>query len=70
MVEWETEEVTPDPLYIITANDPVTCSIYTKENKLIWIKGLKIFKKIAKRKEKVLLMANQAKLWVFQLAPR
>ena len=31
MIEWETGEITTEPLNIIAADDPVTCAIYTKK---------------------------------------
>ena len=31
-VEWETGEITFEPLLIIAADDPVTCAAYAKEN--------------------------------------
>ena len=31
-VEWETGEITFEPLSIIAADDPVTCAAYAKEN--------------------------------------
>ena len=30
-VEWETGEITYEPLYINAADDPVTCAAYAKE---------------------------------------
>ena len=34
-VEWETGEITFEPLSIIAADDPVTCTEYVKENDLL-----------------------------------
>ena len=34
-VEWETGEITYEPLSIIAADDPVTCAAYAKENDLL-----------------------------------
>ena len=31
-MEWETEEVTFDPLSVIATDDPVTCAAYPKQN--------------------------------------
>ena len=39
MVEWENGEITPEPLSIIAANDPVTCAIYAHDNNLLKLKG-------------------------------
>ena len=37
-VEWETGEITFEPLSIIAADDPVTCAAYAKENDLLALK--------------------------------
>ena len=34
MVEWETEEITEEPLSIIAQDDPVTCSASAKHHNL------------------------------------
>ena len=70
MIEWENGEVTSEPLSIIAADDPVTCAIYAKENNLLDLDGWKRFKGIARRQQKLLRMANQAKLRSYQTAPR
>ena len=38
-VEWDTGEITFEPLSIIAANDPATCAAYAKENYLLALKG-------------------------------
>ena len=38
-VEWETGEITFEPLSIIAADDPVTCAAYAKENDLLALEG-------------------------------
>ena len=38
-VEWETGEITFEPLSIIAADDPVTCASYAKENDLLALEG-------------------------------
>ena len=35
LVNWETGESTYEPLYLIAADDLVSCAIYAKENKLL-----------------------------------
>ena len=35
LLEWETGEVTAEPLNIIASNDPVTCAIYAQEKGLL-----------------------------------
>ena len=65
MIEWETGEITAEPLSIIAADDPVTCAIYAKQHNLLELDGWKQFKGIAKRQKKLFRMANQAKLRSF-----
>ena len=31
MIEWETGEITSEPLPIIAADDPIACAIYAKK---------------------------------------
>ncbi len=70
MIEWETGEVTAEPLTTIAADDPVTCAIYAKEKGLLNEPGWKRFKGIAKRDKKMLRQVNQAKLRSFRSAPK
>ena len=48
-VEWETGEITYEPLSIIAADDPVTCAAYTKENDLLAVEGWHRFRNLAKK---------------------
>ena len=41
MVEWETREVTSEPLTVIAADDPVTCAVYARDNNLLDTEGWK-----------------------------
>ena len=70
LVQWETDEVTPEPLTVIAADDPVTCAIYAKEKGLLDLPGWKRFKSIAKRQKKFTRMVNQAKLRSYNTAPK
>jgi hypothetical protein len=70
MIEWETGEITSEPLNIIAADDPVTCAIYAKDHGLLDKPGWKRFKQIAKREKTFTRMVNQAKLRSFNTAPR
>ena len=70
MLEWETGEVTAEPLHLIAADDPVTCAIYARDNDLLDLPGWKRFKWIAKREKMLLQMTNQAKLRSYRTAPR
>ena len=61
-VEWETGEITYEPLSIIAADDPVSCAAYAKENDLLALEGWCRFRNLAK-KDKVLARAiKQSKI--------
>ena len=70
MIEWENGEITNEPLSVIAADDPVTCALYGDENNLLDKPGWKRFKRIAKRKKKMLRMLNQAKLRSYRTSPK
>ena len=70
LIEWETGEVTSEPLSLIAADDPVSCAIYARDHKLLDKPGWKRFKQIAKREKTFTRMVNQAKLRSFNTAPR
>ena len=55
-VEWETGEITFEPLSIIPADDPVPCAAYATENDLLALEGWRRFRSLAK-KDKVLARA-------------
>ena len=60
--EWETGEITFEPLSIIAADDPVTCAAYAKEKDLLALEGWRRFRSLAK-KDKVLARAiKQSKI--------
>ena len=61
-VEWETGEITFEPLSIIAADDPVTCAAYAKENDLLALEGWCRLRRFDK-KDKVLTRAiKQSKI--------
>ena len=61
-VEWETGEITFEPLSIIAADDRVTCAAYAKEYDLLALEGWRRFRRLAK-KDKVLARAiKQSKI--------
>jgi hypothetical protein len=70
MIEWENGEITTEPLAIIAADDPVTCAISARDNKLLDLDWWKPFKGIAKRQQKLVRLANQAKLRSFCTATK
>ena len=70
MIEWENGEITSEPLNDIAPDDPVTCAIYAGENELLELPGWKRFWTIAKKRKKMIRMANQPKLRSFRAAPK
>ena len=61
-VEWETGEITFEPLSIIAAVDPVTCAAYAKENDLLALEGWPRFRNIAKKDEVLARTIKQSKI--------
>ena len=55
-VEWETVEITFEPLSVFAADDPVTCAEYAKEEDLLAVEGWDRFRNLVK-KDKVLARA-------------
>ena len=62
MVEWETGEITEEPLSLIAAGDPVTCGEYTKKHDLLHLDGWKRLKHIAKNQKQLTRAINQSKI--------
>ena len=47
MVEWESGEVTYEPLTLISKDDPITCAVYAKKHDLLDTTGWKHLKRFA-----------------------
>ena len=62
MVEWETGEITEEPLSLIAADDPVTCATYAKKHDLLHLDGWKWLKHIAKNQKQPTRVINQSKI--------
>ena len=62
MVEWETGEITDEPLSLIAADDPVTCAEYAKKHDLLHLDGWKKLKHIAKNQKQLTRAINQSKI--------
>ena len=62
MVEWETGEITDEPLSLKAADDPVTCAEYAKKHDLLHLDGWKRLKHIAKNQEQLTRAINQSKI--------
>ena len=61
-VEWETGEITYEPLSIIAADDPATCAAYAKENDLLVVEGWSRFRNLAKKDKGLARAIKQSKI--------
>ena len=62
MVEWETGEVTEEPLSLIAADALVTCAEYAKKHDLLHLDGWKRLKQIAKNQKQLTRAINQSQI--------
>ena len=62
MVEWETGEITEEPLSIIAQDDPVTCAAYAKEHNLLHLPRWNKLEHIAKHEKTLTRAINQTKI--------
>ena len=62
MVEWETGEITEEPLSIIAKDDPPTCAAYAKEHNLLHLPEWNKVKHIAKHQKILTRAINQTKI--------
>jgi hypothetical protein len=69
-IEWESGEITYEPLNVIAIDEPTTCVAYTAKHNLLVTPGWKRFSRLAKRQNKMLRMANQVKLRSFRTATK
>ena len=52
-IEWETGEITFEPLSVIAVDDPITCAAYAKEKNLYNLDGWKRFRHLIKKKKTI-----------------
>ena len=62
MVEWETGEITEEPLSLIAADDHVTCAKYAKKHDLLHLDGWIRLKHIAKNQKQLTRAINKSKI--------
>ena len=62
MVEWETGEITEEPLSIMAQDDPVTCAAYAKEHNLLHLPKWNKLEHIAKHQKTLARAINQTKI--------
>ena len=59
-VEWDTGEIAEEPLSLIAADDPVTCTVYAQKHDLLHLDGWKRLKHIAKNQKQLTSTINQS----------
>ena len=60
MVEWESGEVTNEPLTLISKDDPITCAVYAKKHDLLDTTGWKHLKRYAKTSKRLIRAVKQS----------
>ena len=68
-VEWETGEITYEPLSIIAADDPITCAACAKENDLLAVEGWHRFRNLAKKDKVLARVIKQSKIRQVKISP-
>ena len=61
-VEWETGDVTFEPISVIAADDPVTCAAYAKQHDLFTLDGWHRFRNLAKKANVLARAIKQSKI--------
>ena len=61
-IEWETGEITFEPLSVIAADDPITCAAYAKEKTLYNLDGWKQFRHLIKKEKQLTRAIKQSKI--------
>ena len=62
MAEWQTGEITGEPLSIIAKDGPVTCAAYVKEDNLVHLPEWNMLKHIGKYQKTLTRAINQTKI--------
>ena len=61
-IEWETGEITFEPLRVIAADDPITCAAYAKQQNLYNLDGWKRFRHLIKKEKQLTRAIKQSKI--------
>ena len=61
-VEWESGEVTYEPLTLISKDDPITCAVYAKKHDLLDTTGWKHLKRYAKTSKRLIRDVKQSRI--------
>ena len=62
MVEWESGEITYEPLALISKDDPITCAVYAKKHDLLDTTGWKHLKRYAKTSKRLIRAVKQSRI--------
>ena len=62
MVEWESGEVTYEPLTLISKDDPITCAVDAKKHDLLDTTGWKHLKRYAKTSKRLIRAVKQSRI--------
>ena len=62
MVEWESGEVTYEPLALISKDDPITCAVYAKKHDLLDTTRWKHLKRYAKTSKRLFRAVKQSRI--------
>ena len=62
MVEWDSDEVTYEPLTVISKDDPITCAVYAKKHDLLDTTGWKHLKRYAKTSKRLIRAVKQSSI--------
>ena len=62
MVEWESGEVTYEPLTLISKDDPITCAVYAKIHDLLNTTGWRHLKRYAKTSKRLIRAVKQSRI--------
>ena len=61
-IEWETGEITFEPLSVIAADDPITSAAFAKEKNLYNLDGWKRFRHLIKKEKQLTRAIKQSKI--------
>ena len=61
-IDWETGEITFEPLSVIVADDPITCAAYAKEKNLYNLDGWKRFRHLIKKEKQLTRAIKQFRI--------
>ena len=62
MVEWESGEVTYEPLTLISKDGPITCAVYAKKHDLLDTTGWKHLKRYARTSKRLIRAVKQSRI--------